>query len=183
MTFDPHPYGPPETPAGKPGLTKRGKVAVGLGAAVLAGGGLMGYQSYAAQQQEATALAKEVELREKALRLEELKELNRANEKQNTAQQVSDKARQALVDSCVNTNKGAIGKGFGSPSYGDVVEDCQAQYPRASSAADMAPASAATTSSDRPASGGVNSGFVIGAAALAVGVLVVAKRGTRRVDA
>ncbi|MFH8581583.1 hypothetical protein ACH4EF_37135, partial [Streptomyces zaomyceticus] len=83
---DPHPYGPPApiAPAtfqqAKPGLTKRGKVALSVGAVALVGGALIGYQSHTATVAENENRAKEMEIQAQLLRIEELKELNRSSE-------------------------------------------------------------------------------------------------------
>lgn len=176
---DPHPYGPPAAfPQAKPGLTKRGKVALSVGAAVLASGALIGYQSHTATVAENEARAKEMEIQAQLLRIQELKELNRANEVVRNSRTVEEKTRQVAVDSCVETNRKLIGQGMPAPTLGDIVADCQAQYTSPASGLDMQPASA--TQASAPASGGsVNNGLLLAGGALAVVLAVSARRGTR----
>ncbi|MFC8953713.1 hypothetical protein ACFT8P_13935 [Streptomyces sp. NPDC057101] len=188
--YDPNPYGPPAPtmpPAtayaqAKPGLTKRGKVALSVGAAVLAGGALMGYQSHTASVAENQALAKELELKAQLLRIEELKEINRASELTRNSRSTQEKIRQASIDSCVNTNRELIGKDFRSPSLGDIVENCQAQYTSPASGLDMQTASSATTAT-QPSGGEANTGLLLGGGALALVLVIAAKRGTRTTNA
>ena len=59
----------------KPGLTPRGKAILAVGAAVLAGGGILGYQSYSADAAEAQVKAQELALKERSIALEEMKDL------------------------------------------------------------------------------------------------------------
>lgn len=181
---DPHPYGPPAPTApaafqqAKPGLTKRGKVALSVGAVALAGGALIGYQSHTATVAENENRAKEMEIQAQLLRIEELKELNRSSEITRNSRNTEEKTRQASVDSCVNTNRGLIGKGLGAPSLGDIVENCQDQYTSPASGLDMQAAGSATATPQ--ASGeGINSGLLLGGGVLAVVLVIAAKRGTR----
>src|SRR5688572_18068446 len=78
--IDPTPSGPATTaaagPAVKPGLTTRGKAALGISAAVIAGGSLLGYQSYSASSAQADLKARELALQADAIELEKLKVLN-----------------------------------------------------------------------------------------------------------
>ncbi|MFB7359592.1 hypothetical protein [Streptomyces gardneri] len=182
--YDPHPYGPPPAtaPAGafqqaKPGLTKRGKVALSVGAAVIAGGALIGYQSHTTTVAENANRAKEMEIQAQLLRIEELKEQNRANEITRNSRSTQEETRQASVDSCVNTNRSLIGKGLGAPSLGDIVENCQDQYTSPASGLDMQAAGSVTAAPD--SGGEINTGLLLGGAALVVVLLVAAKRGTR----
>ncbi|MFF6903435.1 hypothetical protein [Streptomyces hydrogenans] len=182
--YDPHPYGPPAhhptgtIPQAKPGLTTRGKVALGVVGVALAGGALIGYQSHTETVAENQARTKELEIQAQLLRIEEIKALNTANESTKNSRQAEERTRQASVDSCVNEDKSLVGKGFGSPSYRDVIDNCLARYTPTTSDLDLKPAGSATAA---PAAGGgqVNSGFLIGGAVLIGGVLWAAKRGTR----
>lgn len=169
---DPYPYGPPAH-APKAGLTARGKVAISVGAAVIAGSGLIGYQMY-----EANAVkARELELKEQALELEKFREMNRVT--QTTQQQASAqvKERQKSVDACVKGQADQVGKAYGSPSYRDIVDACQAQYtggPDAISGLENA-ASTQTTSQG----GEVNTGVLIGVGVLGLVLVGAAKKGKR----
>ncbi|MFD7615782.1 hypothetical protein [Streptomyces sp. NPDC059802] len=179
--LDTNPYGAPTAgPARgqKPGLTKRGKVAIGVGAAVIAGGSLIGYQVHTSNQAAAEAKSQELQLKVKALELAELRERNRAAETGRTAEAGQVKARQASVDTCVKSNSDQIGKGFGSPSYRDIVEDCQAQYPDTETSDDMQVA-ASTKSTTDSSSGGVNDGALIGVLALGAVFVFAVKKGAR----
>jgi hypothetical protein len=184
---DPNPYGDP-TAGGHPvkaGLTRRGKAALGIGAAVIAGGGLLGYQSYAADQAEADLHAQELALKADALELEKLKVLHDSAtvDHQTATEQAA--ARQTLVDTCVDGLKNQVGKGYGAPTYGDVVEDCQAQYPESVSTTGMESVASQTAASDTSDSGGggVSDGVLIGGLVLVGGVALAARKGQRPAQA
>ncbi|MFI0929702.1 hypothetical protein ACH4TP_38125 [Streptomyces sp. NPDC021012] len=191
--YDPNPYGPPTNhPTGaftqaKPGLTKRGKVGLTAVAVVLVGGAYIGYQSHTATVAENQAHAKEMEIQAQLLRIEELKELNRANETKRNSLSTEEKTRQASVDSCVKTDKEMVGKGFGSPSYREVIDNCLAQYggEKNTTRFDTAAASTpiTTTATGGTAAGGGEEGvsgfLVLGIGAFAVLAFGAAKRGTR----
>lgn len=188
--LDPNPYGAPATfaaaPAVKPGLTTRGKAALGIGAAVIAGGSLLGYQSYSANAAQAELKAQELALKADALELEKLKVLNQtaAADKETATEQVS--ARQKRVDNCVKGLKNQVGQGYGSPSYGDIVEDCQSQYPTTADGTDMQAAASSqdlSTSTGTDSGGGVNQGLLIGLGALAVAAVIGTKKGARTAPA
>lgn len=167
--LDHNPYGNPTT---KPGLTRRGKAALGVGAAVIASGVLVGYQVHASNEVK----AQEVELKAQALELEKLRELNRASEVQRAAAANQDKVRQTSVDTCVKARTDADSNRFSS-SYRMVVDDCQAQYGSAGGD-DMASAASATTA--RTSGGGdVNQGLLIGVGALGLIVAVAARKATK----
>ena len=174
--IDPTPYGIPVHPT-KGGLTKRGKAALGIGAAVLAGGTLIGYQVHSGNVAEAEAKAQELKIQTQALELEKLREMNRASEADRKAQASEAKARQASVDTCVKSHASLVGKGFGSPSHRDIVDDCQAQYNAVPTSDDMKPAG--STDSADTSSGGVNQAVLIGGGALVVFLVAAAKKGTR----
>ena len=188
--LDSNPSGAPATfapgAASKPGLTTRGKAAITIGAAVIAGGSLLGYQSYAANSAQAELKAQELALKAEALELEKLKVLNQTKtvNEQTATEQVS--ARQKHVDSCVNGLKNQIGKGYGSPTYGDIVEDCQSQYPATTNTDDMQAAAASqdlTTSTGNSDGGGVNQGLLIGIGALGIAAVIGTKKGTKTAPA
>ncbi|WP_042174527.1 hypothetical protein [Streptomyces sp. NBRC 110035] len=170
---DPHPYGIPAQPV-KTGLTPRGKAALGIGGAFLACGSLFGWQHYAAQQAEAEQKAQEIALKQQELRLEEIRELNKATAAQMETQAAVDTARQKQIDACVNDNKGLIGKQLGA-SYRSVVEDCQTQYP-ATLGSDMQAAATTTGTGD---DGGVNPGALLGAGVLGLGLAVAVRKSTK----
>ncbi|WP_331746864.1 hypothetical protein [Streptomyces sp. NBC_00842] len=179
-TIDPTPYGATATPA-KPGLTRRGKAAIGIGAAVLAGSTLIGYQIHSSNAAEREAKAQEIALKSQALKLEELRELNKASDKDRKVAATEAKARQASVDTCVKDHDHLVGKGYGSPSYRDVVEDCQAQYGTTINTGDMQAAAATndTNNSGGGGGGGGNDGALLGVVAL-VGLLAFGvKKGTK----
>lgn len=177
---DPTPYG---TPNGHPhttktGLTTRGKAALGLGAAVLAGGTLLGYQSYSASTAQADLKAQELALKSEALELEKLKVLNQTKQVADGKATEQATARQTAVDTCVKGLKNQVGKGPGSPTYGDIVEDCQSQYPDTSATTDMQAAGSSTTPSGSTG-GGVNDAAVIGVGALVLLAGFAVRKNTR----
>ncbi|MGO1025541.1 hypothetical protein ACTOXX_33760 [Streptomyces rubiginosohelvolus] len=164
---DPTPYGTPNGPStsAKTGLTTRGKAALGIGAAVLAGGTLLGYQSYSASTAQADLKAQELALKADALEVEKLKVLNQSKQAAEGKATEQATARQTAVDTCVKGLKNQVGKGYGSPTYGEIVEDCQAQYPAAPETPDMQAAGSSNTSSGSTG-GGINDAAVLGIGAL-----------------
>ncbi|MFF2411877.1 hypothetical protein [Streptomyces sp. NPDC058092] len=181
--LDTNPYGAPTAPTGpvqgqKAGLTKRGKAALGIGAAVIAGGSLIGYQVHTANVAAAEAKAQELQLKVKALELAELRERNRAAETGRTVEASQAKARQASVDTCVKSKTDQVGKSYGSPSYRDIVDDCQAQYPGSEKSDDMQAAASTKTTSDS-SGGGINNGALLGVLALGAVAVLGARKGTR----
>ncbi|MFD7855161.1 hypothetical protein ACFV6B_12870 [Streptomyces microflavus] len=185
---DPTPYGPPSGPAhtAKTGLTTRGKAALGIGAAVLAGGTLLGYQSYSANTAQAELKAQELALKAEALEVEKLKVLNQTKTVTEGKATQQAAARQTAVDTCVKDLKAQVGKGYGSPTYGQIVEDCQSQYPASASTTDMQAAGSSQdlgTSTGTDSGGGVSDGLLMGLGALGVAVLIGAKKGTKAAPA
>ncbi|WP_143202960.1 hypothetical protein [Streptomyces sp. CB02261] len=192
--YDPNPYGPP-APAmppiaayaqAKPGLTKRGKVALSVGATVLAGGALIGYQSHTATVAENQARAKEMEVQAQLLRIEELKEINRANEINRNSMKTEEKTRQVSVDSCIDQDKKLVGKGMGSPSYREVIDNCLTRYSaqKDTTRFDAAASTTPVTNTSGGTNGdGLNGFLVLGIGAVAVLAFGAAKRGTRPADA
>lgn len=167
------PYGPPAQPL-KPGLTPRGKAALGIGAAVLVGGSLIGYQTYSSNAAEKEAQASALQLKMQELRLEELKEQNRAAERNHVAEKKANSTLQASIDKCVNSKEDDANKGFGT-TYRDIVDACKAQY---ASSADTGK-DLETTAAAQDTSGGLNEGLLIGGGVLAIGLLLVVKRGPK----
>lgn len=167
------PYGAP-VQHHKPGLTRRGKAALGIGAAVLAGGGLIGYQAYSADAVANETKAQEIALKQQQLELEKLKELNRANESGQKTEKTVNSARQKQIDVCVKNNKDLVGETVRS-SYRDIVDACQAQYTD-TSGDDMQAAAAADDASN---GGGVNNFVLLGGGAIAVGLVVLTKKSKR----
>lgn len=171
---DPTPYGNYAQPV-KPGLTKRGKTALAIGAVIIAGGGLLSWQHYSAEAAASEAKTQEFQIQKAQIDLEMLKEMNRANAANSKAQNTADSERQKQVTACVNTDKSLVGKQMGV-TYSSVLKDCQARFPATTDGSDMQ-----TTASSRDAGsggGGVNTGLVVGGAALVGGVLLVARRRT-----
>lgn len=163
----PTPYGGP-TRAPRSGLTRRGKAVIAIGGAVLAGAGLVGYQVH-----EANAVkAQEIALKQQALDLQKLQELNRAAATNQKAQSSADKARQASVNKCVKDQSGTVGKGFGN-TYRDIVDACQAQY-TSTSGTDMQEAAASQNSGSD-----LNQGVLVGVVVLGAFVIGVARLGRR----
>jgi hypothetical protein len=173
---DPGPYGiPVNSIPTKPGLTKRGKAAIAVGTAVLATGGLIFWQHNAAAEAASQAKQQEYQLEKAKLDLEMLKEVNRANEKTSTAKNSAETERQKQISACVNADKGLVGKQLGV-TYSSVLKDCQAQFPAGADGSDMQ--NAASASDSNGGGSGVNSGLLIGGAALVGGVLLVARKRT-----
>jgi hypothetical protein len=173
---DPYPYGIPAQPV-KPGLTKRGKAAIAIGTAVIAGGGLLGYQHYSAVESANETRAQELQIQREQIELEKLKEMNKAQATTQKVQFTQNAALQKQIDACVNNNKGLVGKQLGA-TLESVIKDCQTQYQTTTSSGDMTNAAAAT---DAPSSsgGGVSPGLLIGGAVLAGGLVVAVRKSTR----
>ncbi|MFG2532727.1 hypothetical protein [Streptomyces sp. NPDC048516] len=166
------PYGGPHHTT-KPGLTKRGKVALGIGAAVIASSGLVGYQIHAANEVK----AQEIALKTQELELQKMKWKDQVNEAGRKAQNSQAKNRQASIDSCVKSHDDQVGKVLGT-TYRDVVEACQTQYADTLNGSDMEAAASSQTAGDS-SSGGVNQGLLIGGGALVLFLVYAAKKGTR----
>ncbi|MGY5127294.1 hypothetical protein [Streptomyces nigrescens] len=170
--IDHTPYGGPAQ-AAKPGLTKRGKVALGIGATVIAGGGLIGYQVHSTNQVK----AQEIALKTQTLELQKMKWQSQVNKADNKAKQNQAETRQASIDTCVKSQADQVGKVLGT-TYRDVVEACQTQYPDTTTGSDMEAAGASQTASDSTG-GGVNQGLLVGGGALVLCLVYAAKKGTR----
>lgn len=158
------PYGYTAPPV-KPGLTKRGKTALAIGAAVLAGGGILAWQDYSAEASANEVKAQELALRQQELRIQELKEINKATAAQKKNQASEDAARQKFVDACIQADKGLVGKQMGV-TYSSVVADCQDQFQggqdQSVTGADMAVAGSADEAGS--SEGGINSAGLVGIA-------------------
>lgn len=169
------PYGQQIQPV-KPGMTKRGKVVVAVGAAILAGGGILTWQDSNADAKAADIQAQELALKQQELRIQELKELNKANAANQKAEQTHDAAQQKMIQACVDADKGLIGKQLGV-TYRSVMSDCKAQYGTSNSTgADMQEAAAATDTSD---GGGISPSVLLAitvGGALVVGAAAVRGR-------
>jgi CRISPR/Cas system-associated exonuclease Cas4 (RecB family) len=164
--FAPHisPYGNTAQPV-KPGLTKRGKTALAVGAAVLAGGGILAWQDYSADVAASQVKAQELVLKQQELRIQELKEINKAAAAQKKDQAAEDSARQKFVDACITADKSLVGKQMGV-TYSSVVADCQAQFRSQTdnaSGADMAIAGSANDTGSSQG-GGINTSGLVGIA-------------------
>jgi hypothetical protein len=174
--IDENPYGAPAHTV-KPGLTKRGKAALAIGATVIAGGSLISWTHYSAQSSANETKAQELQLKQQQLELEKLKELNRISADKEKTQASVNKTVQKQIDACVNDNKGLVGKQLGA-TYRSVLEDCQAQY-SATTSTDQMDTAASVSDSSGSGGAGVNQGLLIGGGALAVFLVLAAKKGAR----
>ncbi|MFF1444131.1 hypothetical protein [Streptomyces sp. NPDC058295] len=168
----------------KPGLTRRGKVALAVGVTVIASGGMLTWQHYAAQAQENGLKSQELALKQQELRIQELKEINKATAAQSKEQEAEEADRKKFVDACVQADKSLIGKQMGV-KYSSVVSDCQAQYQGGGSSAagtDMA----SVGSAEGAGGGGGSSINSTGLLAITAGggmLIAVAARRTKKVNA
>jgi uncharacterized protein HemX len=121
------PYGPETAQPVKTGLTKRGKAGLAIGAAVLAGGGILTWSHQNTEAKASEIQAQELQYKRDLLALEMQKEINKANAASEKAQETRTEAEQKLIDACVNADKGLIGKQLGV-TYRSVMKDCQDQY-------------------------------------------------------
>jgi hypothetical protein len=170
------PYGPPVTQPVKPGLTKRGKAALAIGVTVLAGGGMLTWQHYAAEAEAHQIRVQELSLQQQQLELEKLKEINKAATQNAESQASEDAATQKLIKACVDTDKSLVGKQMGV-TYSSVLEDCRRQYATNTAGSDMQEAASATSTDT--GSGGISEGVLIGGGVLVLGLAVAARRSTR----
>jgi hypothetical protein len=173
---DPNPYNAHATQA-KPGLTKRGKAVLAIGATVIVGGGFAFYQHNAAVQSANSVKTQELAIQQQKLELEKLKVLGQVNMAQQKTQSAADAARQKKIDACVAGNKGLVGKQLGA-TYRSVLDDCQAQYAATNTTgADMEAAASVTDSG----TGGSNPTTVllVGGGALVLGAGYAVRKGTR----
>jgi hypothetical protein len=168
------PYGSPQPQPVKTGPTKRGKVVLSIGAAVLAGTGILTWQHYDAAEKASQVKAQELSIRQQQIELEKLKVLSEANAKNAKTQATQDAARQKQIDACVSHNKGLIGKQLGA-TYSSVLGDCQNQYAATGSTAGMQEAASSTDTAG--SGGGVSPGLLL--AIGAGGALVIAVAANR----
>lgn len=177
--IDPHPYGhnPAQGAPTKAGMTKRGKTVLAIGGTVMAVGSLMFWQHNEAVTSANEARAAELSIQQGEIELEKLKELGEQNAKATKVQKTAEAARQKLIDACVQDNKGLVGKQLGA-DLGDVIEDCQIQYPDTRAGSDM---QAAAASQDAPGSGsdGIGTGALVAGGFLLLGVIVAGRKATR----
>lgn len=171
---DPHPYGPPHQGAPvKTGLTPRGKAGIAVVTAVLAGGGLLGYQHYAATQAANEVKAKELAIQQAQIDLQRQKALDKASQAAAKTVSAQETARQKQIDACVQDNKQLVGKQLGQTLAG-VISDCQNQYPAATTGTgDMQEAASSSPSSS---GGGATDGLLIAAGVLVVGAVAFVRK-------
>lgn len=175
-THDQGPYGiPANSIPKKPGLTKRGKVAVTIGAAVIAGGGLVFWQHNNAVEAASQAKQQEIQLENKKLDLEMLKVMNQTNTAAAKNQSSEEQQRQKQISDCVNASKNLVGKQLGV-TYPSVLKDCRDQFPATTDGTDMQTAASSTTHNS--GGSGVNEGLLIAAAVLVGGIFIAARRTT-----
>jgi outer membrane murein-binding lipoprotein Lpp len=170
--IDLHPYGPPAQPV-KTGLTKRGKAALAVSAAVIGGSTLIGYQMYSADAAENEAKAQEIAYKQDQLELEKLKAMKEVN----AAGTITGAERQERIDACVKDSRDLIGKTIGT-SLRDIVDACQAQYTDTTTTAAGADLQAAASTSST-GTGGVNNGLLIGISVLGLVAVLAARKGSR----
>ncbi|WP_045562753.1 hypothetical protein [Streptomyces sp. FxanaA7] len=171
------PYGAPTAQPVKPGLTKRGKVAVAVGVTVLAGGGMLAWQDYSADANANQIKAQELALQREQLEVEKLKEINKAATRNAKTQATEDSANQKLIDACIDTDKSLVGKQMGV-TYSSIVADCRSEYADTVSGSDMQPAGSTQVASDG-GDGGINTGLLIGGGVLAGAFVLGARKATR----
>lgn len=177
---DPGPYGTPAQPV-KPGLTKRGKIAIAVASVAVAGTGFIWYQGQSAQAAKDTKEAAALEIQMQKVELEKLKEVNKATVAQKKEKATEDAARQKFVNACVKADKGLVGKKMGV-TYSSVVGDCQAQYEGGVDGSDMAEAGSVSDAAGTDGGGGAginSSGLLALAAGGGLLVVLAANRGKK----
>jgi hypothetical protein len=178
---DQGPYGiPANSIPQKPGLTKRGKVAIAVGVTVLATGGLIFWQHSNAVEAASQAKTQEIQLENKKLDLEMLKEMNQASSASTRQQDSQNAQRQKQISACVNTNKSLVGKQLGV-SYQSVLKDCQVEFPDTSNGADMQNTASSNDAGNH--GGGISPSGLIGIGAGAAVLLAVAANRGRKNNA
>jgi hypothetical protein len=169
------PYGGPPV---KPGLTRRGKIAIAVAAAAIAGTGFFWYQAHSAQVAKDQKDAATLQIQMKKLELEEMRLRNDQKTKDAVAANSAETARQASIDKCVKDSQHLVGKGYGSPSKSQVIADCQQQYGDTAAGDDMAAAGSATSATG--GGGSINSSTLLGLAAGGGLLVAVAAKRSRR---
>jgi hypothetical protein len=175
---DEGPYGTPVTKQKKAGLTRRGKVAIAVAGVAIVGGGTIWFQvhSAAVAKDEKEAAALQVQM--KKLELEEMRIRNEQASSDKKAEAASADKIQAAVDKCVKDSSGLIGKGYGSPSRGDVVADCKQQYEAVDESGMEAAGNARDASNG--GGGGINSPALLGlVAGGGLAIAVLARKGKK----
>lgn len=158
---DPNPYENPQVNA-PAGLTRRGKVALATGAALLVGGGAIAWSSYAATQAQAEVKAAELALQADRLELERIKALQEVNAPTQTR-------RNEDFNTCVDK---ALGTKDSFTSAADVIDKCNAAFPPQTSLD-----TEHVASHDEPEKGGIGAdGLLVALAAGGVGALFLARK-------
>ncbi|MFD3516354.1 hypothetical protein [Streptomyces sp. NPDC058657] len=176
-TPDSSPYSPYGTPTAPPkaGLTGRGKIAIGMSAAVLASGVVIGFQAHSANEAASEAKAQEIALQTQALELAKLKEMNRAAEANRKVALTADQSRQAAIDTCVKNGDDLVRKSDGF-ALQTVVRSCQDQYSSTPSVASDSMANAASSNPLKGSDEGVNTGAFVGIGVLLLGLAAAGSR-------
>ncbi|GHB18807.1 hypothetical protein GCM10010392_54330 [Streptomyces clavifer] len=156
---DEGPYGTPVMHK-KAGLTRRGKVAIAVAGVAMVGGGTIWFQVHSAAVAKDEKEAAALQIQMKKLELEEMKIRNQQESTAKKAATASAEKIQAAVDKCVKDSSGLIGKGYGSPSRGEVVADCKQQYETADGSGMRAAGNAQDASNT--GGGGINSAALLG---------------------
>lgn len=175
------PYGYAAQPV-KPGLTKRGKIAIAVAGAAIAGTGFFWYQAHSAQVAKDAKETAALQIQLQQIELEKMKELNKANAEHSKEKATEDAQRKKFVDACIDADKGLVGKQLGV-TYSSVVADCQNQFQaRTSTSVDGSDMAAAGSSTDTPTGAGAINSTGLMAIAGATGLFVVgaAIRGRRK---
>lgn len=168
---DTGPYGiPAHSIPVKPGLTKRGKVAIAIGTGILATSGIIFWQHNSAVEAASQAKQQEIQLENKKLDLEMMKEINRSATVNTKSNSTAEAEMQKQIAACVDTDKGLVGKQIGV-TYSSILADCRAQYQTTTSSSGGMQ-TAASTEDTNTGSGGIGPGGLLaiggGGAALAV---------------
>ncbi|MGC5401731.1 hypothetical protein ACPXCP_39085 [Streptomyces sp. DT20] len=172
------PYGTPVTHHKKAGLTRRGKVAIAVAGVAIVGSGTIWFQVHSAAVAKDEKEAAALQIQMKKLELEEMRIRNEQVSTDKKAATASAEKMQAAVDKCVKDSSGQIGKGYRSPSRGDVVADCKQQY----EATDGSGMEAAGDARDASNTGGdgINSPALLGlVAGGALAIAVFARKGKK----
>ncbi|MEU2462356.1 hypothetical protein ABZ604_32845 [Streptomyces sp. NPDC012473] len=156
---DEGPYGNPVVHK-KAGLTRRGKAAIAVAGVVIVGGGTIWFQVHSAAVAKDEKEAAALQIQMKKLELEEIRIRNEQASTDKKAATASAEKIQAAVDKCVKDSSGLIGKGYGSPSRGEVVADCKQQYDTVDGSGMQAAGNTQDTAN--AGGGGINSPALLG---------------------
>ncbi|WP_244967310.1 hypothetical protein [Streptomyces cacaoi] len=163
----------------KPGLTRRGKIAIAAAGVAIVGGGTIWWNIHSASVEADRKQAAALQVQMKKLELEELRLRNEAKAKDEESDKAAAAARQARVNKCVDDSSDLVGKGVGSPSKSDVIADCKQQYGAGVDGSDMAAAGSSKESGGGDG-GGINSAALLGiVAGGGLVVAVAAKKGKK----